>query len=57
MADLRGVVPALVTPFTAEGDLGETAFREIVEHKIQAGVHGFWMGGGTGESVLLDDGL
>jgi dihydrodipicolinate synthase/N-acetylneuraminate lyase len=55
MADLRGVVPAVVTPFTVEGDFNETAFREIVEHNIQAGVHGFWIGGGTGESVLLDD--
>ena len=55
MADLRGVVPAVVTPFTAEGDFNEAAFREIVEHNIQAGVHGFWIGGGTGESVLLDD--
>jgi dihydrodipicolinate synthase/N-acetylneuraminate lyase len=55
MADLLGVVPAVVTPFTAKGDFNEEAFREIIEHNIQAGVHGFWIGGGTGESVLLDD--
>ena len=47
MADLGGVVPAVVTPFTAKGDFNETAFREVVEHNIQAGVHGFWIGGGT----------
>ena len=26
-----------------------------MEFNIQAGVHGFWVAGGTGESVLLDD--
>ena len=55
MAELKGVVPAVVTPFTAAGEFNERAFREVVEYNIQAGVHGFWIGGGTGESVLLDD--
>jgi dihydrodipicolinate synthase/N-acetylneuraminate lyase len=40
---------------TPEGDLNEAAFREVMEFNIQAGVHGFWVAGGTGESVLLDD--
>ena len=40
---------------TADGELNEAAFREVMEFNIQAGVHGFWVAGGTGESVLLDD--
>ena len=55
MTELTGVFPAIITPFTADGDFNEAAFREVVEMNIQAGVHGFWVGGGTGESVLLDD--
>ncbi len=55
MADFGGVYPAIITPMTAEGELNEAAFREVVEFNIQAGVHGFWVAGGTGESVLLDD--
>ncbi len=35
--------------------MNEKAFREVMEFNIRAGVHGFWIAGGTGESVLLDD--
>ena len=40
---------------TAGGELNEAALREVIEFNIQAGVHGFWVAGGTGESVLLED--
>jgi dihydrodipicolinate synthase/N-acetylneuraminate lyase len=55
MATFHGVFPAIITPMTPEGRLNEVAFREVMEFNIQAGVHGFWVAGGTGESVLLDD--
>ncbi len=55
MADFEGILPAIITPMTADGRLNEAAFREVMEHNIQAGVNGFWIAGGTGESVLLSD--
>ena len=55
MAEFRGVFPAIITPMTREGKLNERAFREVMEFNIQAGVHGFWVAGGTGESILLED--
>jgi dihydrodipicolinate synthase/N-acetylneuraminate lyase len=55
MANFKGIFPAIITPMTQEGALNEAAFREVIEFNIQAGVHGFWIAGGTGESVLLDD--
>ncbi len=55
MAEFRGVFPAIITPMTPDGELNEAAFREVMEFNIQAGVHGFWVAGGTGESVLLED--
>jgi len=55
MAGFRGVYPALISPMTAGGELNEAALREVIEFNIQAGVHGFWVAGGTGESVLLED--
>ena len=55
MAEFVGILPAHITPMTKDGDLNEAAFREVMEFNIQAGVHGFWIAGGTGESVLLDD--
>lgn len=27
----------------------------VMEYNIQAGVHGFWIAGGTGESIMIDD--
>lgn len=55
MAGFSGILPAIITPMTAEGELNEAAFREVMEFNIQAGVHGFWVAGGTGESILLSD--
>jgi dihydrodipicolinate synthase/N-acetylneuraminate lyase len=40
---------------SSDGTLNETAFREVMEFNIQAGVGGFWVAGGNGESVLLSD--
>jgi len=55
MKAFRGVFPAIITPMTSSGRLNEAAFREVMEFDIEAGVDGFWVAGGTGESVLLDD--
>ncbi|MGI9332864.1 MAG: dihydrodipicolinate synthase family protein [Gammaproteobacteria bacterium] len=55
MPEFRGVLPAIITPMTEQGRLNEAAFRAVMEFNIQAGVHGFWVAGGTGESVFLDD--
>ena len=55
MTDFQGLYPAIITPMTPDGQLNEAAFRRVIEFNIQAGVHGFWVAGGTGESILLDD--
>ena len=55
MSDFRGVYPAIVTPMTAVGDLNEEAFRVVYEGNVRAGAHGFWIAGGTGESVYLTE--
>lgn len=55
MAQFEGIFPAIITPMTADGRLNEAAYRQVMEFNIQAGVQGFWVAGGTGESVLLED--
>ena len=55
MAEFKGIVPAFITPMTPDGELNEAAFREVMEFNIRSGVHGFWIAGGTGESILLSD--
>ena len=51
----RGVYPAMITPMTTEGEFNESAYREIIEFNIRSGVDGFWVAGGTGESIYLTD--
>ena len=51
----KGVYPALITPMDSHGKLNESALKKVIEFNINAGVHGFWVAGGSGESVLLDD--
>ena len=53
--EFQGLFPAIITPMTADGGLNEDAYRKVMEFNIQAGVAGFWVAGGTGESILLDD--
>ena len=55
MSEFRGVFPAIITPMTPDGEVNEAAFREVMEFNIRAGMHGFWVAGGTGESILLTE--
>src|SRR5215207_4863058 len=50
---LRGVYVPLVTPFARSGDLDEVALQRLVDYSIDAGVHGLFVGGTTGEFPLL----
>ncbi|MCB1454890.1 MAG: 4-hydroxy-tetrahydrodipicolinate synthase [Nitratireductor sp.] len=49
----KGSLPALVTPFTADGAVDEKAFRNFVEWQISEGSHGLVPVGTTGESPTL----
>jgi 4-hydroxy-tetrahydrodipicolinate synthase len=51
---LHGVIPAIPTPFTADGRaVDENALRRITRHVVDAGVHAIMTTGGTGEFVHL----
>jgi 4-hydroxy-tetrahydrodipicolinate synthase len=52
--ELRGVLPALVTPLTREGAVDEPAIHRLVEHVLAGGVHGLLALGSTGEVASLD---
>jgi 4-hydroxy-tetrahydrodipicolinate synthase len=55
LKDLRGVLPALVTPLTQEGSVDEPAVERLVGHVLAGGVHGLLPLGSTGESASLDE--
>lgn len=47
--DLTGIIPPIVTPFTANGDVDEQAFRGVVRFMVKKKVHGICVGGSSGE--------
>lgn len=51
----RGIIPALVTPFTTDQHVDYQALRALVENLIQAGVHGLFVLGTNGEFFTLSE--
>ena len=51
--DLVGIIPPVVTPFTADGEIDEQAFRNVVRFNLKKKVHGVCVGGSSGEGHTL----
>ncbi|MGY5874891.1 MAG: 4-hydroxy-tetrahydrodipicolinate synthase [Candidatus Thorarchaeota archaeon] len=49
----NGVMPALVTPFSKDGDIIEDGFKEVIDYTISKGATGVVPAGTTGEFVYL----
>ena len=49
-----GIIPAVITPITAEGKFNEKAMRKLVNYLIDGGIHGLFVVGTTGEFYGLD---
>ena len=52
---LRGVWPALITPWTADDRIDEDLLVSEIHSLAQAGLHGTYTGGTTGEFYAQDD--
>ena len=50
-----GVIPPVVTPFTAEGEVDLDSLDKVVEHLIAGGVDGLFALGSSGEVAYLTD--
>lgn len=51
--DLYGVIPAIITPFSDDEQLDESALRCVTNYVVDNGVHAIMTTGGTGEFPLL----
>lgn len=51
----RGYIPALTTPFHADGELDRDGWVELVQWAVAEGVHGIVVAGSSGEWFALDD--
>ena len=47
------IITAIVTPFTAEGQIDYPALEKLTEYLLQSGTQGFVVGGTTGETPTL----
>ncbi|WP_043350653.1 dihydrodipicolinate synthase family protein [Beutenbergia cavernae] len=50
---LRGIVPPVITPFHADGEVDTASLARVVEHLVGAGVHGVFALGSSGEVAYL----
>ena len=50
-----GVYPALLTPFTAHDEMDLPLFEKNLHAQLDAGVHGFIIGGSLGEASTLEN--
>jgi 4-hydroxy-tetrahydrodipicolinate synthase len=51
--EIRGIIPAVITPFTPDEQVDETAFRKVLNAMIDHGVHGLFPVGTGGEFSAL----
>lgn len=55
MAEIRGVITAMATPFADDGALDLDAAGRLARHLVENGSHGLVVAGTTGESPTLSD--
>lgn len=53
MKNLKGIFPALLTPFTKDNRINEGSLEKLIQMNLQKGVDGFYVGGSTAEAFLL----
>lgn len=53
MDKFKGLFSALLTPFNEDGSINFDSLEKLVEFNIQNGIDGFYVGGSTGEGLLL----
>ena len=54
ISHFQGVFPALITPLTKEEKLNVSALETLLQFEMEKGADGFYIGGATGEGLLLD---
>lgn len=53
LQNLKGIFPALLTPFHKDGSIAYSSLRKLIDFNIEKGVNGFYVNGSTSEVFLL----
>jgi 4-hydroxy-tetrahydrodipicolinate synthase len=51
----HGIVPPILTPLTADGEVDTASLERLATHLVETGVHGLFVLGSTGEVAYLTD--
>ncbi len=53
MNDMNGIFTALLTPMNADYSINDNSLKKLIEFNIESGINGFYVGGSTGEAMLM----
>jgi 4-hydroxy-tetrahydrodipicolinate synthase len=54
-ASFRGIIPPLITPLTADGDVDVPSLKRLTRYTVDGGVDGLWVLGATGQFHTLTE--
>lgn len=55
MKEIKGIIPAIITPMNADESINEKELRNQISRQIDSGVHGIFPFGTNGEGYILSD--
>ncbi len=53
MKEMKGIFTALLTPFKDDYSINEASLKKLVEFNLEKGINGFYVGGSTGEGLIM----
>ena len=53
MNKMKGIFTALLTPFKDDYSINEASLKKLVEFNLEKGINGFYVGGSTGEGLIM----
>ena len=53
MREMKGIFTALLTPFKEDYSINEASLKKLVEFNLEKGINGFYVGGSTGEGMVM----
>lgn len=54
LKDIKGVIPALITPFDCDYNVDIEKLKGLVNYLLSQGVEGFYLTGSTGQGIMMD---
>jgi 4-hydroxy-tetrahydrodipicolinate synthase len=55
LLEVKGIIPAVVTPLRKNQELDEEGLRQIIDYLIENGIHGLFVCGSQGETYALNE--